>query len=151
MIVNPPRTEAEFSSRLQAISVHAADQFDDSADRPSRIPKRLFRWSLILGPVLLLFLTIQGLLYVYTFGPPLFGNNAAMADMYRSLARDAEETAIEYRKVIATDQARFVRKLGSQVDPVMAKAQLPATEQLLKIYRQSARNAERLNQGWTGP
>jgi hypothetical protein len=148
MIVNPPRTEAEFSSRLRTIAVQAADKNEDPDDRPPLIPRWVRRRLAVLVPIFFVAATIRGGLWVLIHRPEWSTSHEQRADMFRQLTRETEAEAMTYRAIVTTGKSAFVPRLGIVVDPIMAKAMATRADKQAAAYRWQAYTEESMNQGF---
>jgi hypothetical protein len=151
MIVKPPRLEAEFSPRLKAISLHAADQFDDADGGPPLIPRRISRRLFV--PILLVFAAFVfrvGLWCIYS-SRDWPSSHAAIAEEYRARARSAEEQARVYRAIAATGKPGLLIGVGITIYPTEALQLAGSKDQEAAGFRDQAYLEERMNQGFPVP
>ncbi len=148
MIVNPPRSEAQFTSRLQTISTQAADKFADPDDRPPLMSNRTRRWIVILGVIGLISVASRTVIWMTTVFVESPTQNATMAEMYRDLAGDAEADAKVYQSVATTGKPAMLRNRTTVSDPVLSATMATQYDAQAKAYRRQAYTFECMNQGY---
>jgi hypothetical protein len=149
MIVNPPRSEVDFSSRLRSISVQATDKNEDPDDLPPLIPSQVKRRLAGLVLILVVTVLVRGGLGFFTYYHESTNGHSATAEMYRNLAHDLEVDAMTCRTIVKTGKPDTIQSVGLVNDPVFAKSLAIQFDKQAAAFRKQAHMHESINQGYS--
>ena len=150
MIEKPPRSSAELSPRLRAISEYAVDQFDEAENLPLIRPVIVRRVGLPLLLVLVAILARLGLYYWegYLAAPSIHATRAAQ---FLAMARQSEEEAKTYRDFAALGKSGPVTPGGFAFSPQQALLRAQLMDRTAAGLRKQAYFEERRNQNFPVP
>jgi hypothetical protein len=149
MIVNPPRSEVDFSSRLRSISVQATDKNHDPDDLPPLIPSPVKRRLVGLALILVLSGGLRVGLGIMTQYPEWMNYHTERVETYRKLAHDLEAEAMTCRAIVKTGKPATIQSVGLITDPALANSLAAQFDKQAAAYRKQAHMEESLNQGYS--
>ncbi len=151
MILKAPRSAAQLSPRLRAISLFAAEKFDEPEDVRPVIPRRLLLRIAVVSGLVLATIAAKTAIRSWEEEIAFPSIHAVKADEFRATARLFEDEARAFREFASTGKPVPMAPGSPPMTPQAAIRQAQVSEQNAAGFRGMADLEERRNLGFPTP